>query len=566
MSETDSSLTGELTGEYVAWQQRRFKGAVNRFNRTLDGPADAGLTGNLFAWHWLTAEVPRPLWRPVLEVSRNPAHAYLIDLLDVAATADRFIRGFLAYWRDAEGDDPRRAEVRALLAGHGGDLEAAAQDAVARWQRFNLFQSTWREGVRTIQQRQKKIAREVGGALDRERLALVDGLPDPGDGQPVRFDKVGLIPRLACSQSCRHCMFVWRDGVSRTHDPAPLLARVNRLTGNLLFTGGDLRGEMDAFRHAIRTMDGVTTFAILLNGASEESPQAARKLFREIQEAVAQRPAAFPAARVILQISFDEFHQEIQVDRKGRLRERIPVAHIAHIVEQSTRFPEIQLSLLHKQNRLNFSADLFRHGVFGRLARELARRGQPVRILETVPSPRVKADPFNPVRSGPVIRDAWFELSGHPGHAIHLNSSTIDAYGRAALLDASEYVNERAHLERILQAGPPPEERFDTDLMFRWDGAVTCFSAIHLWLGNFFSDGERVLTRQRTDPLLRALERFDRRLLDYYAEVETDLEEQLKNSTGPHHLFHQLTESAQARLHMTRRLLGAALDNAGKIG
>jgi hypothetical protein len=45
-------------------------------------------------------------------------------------------------------------------------------------------------------------------------------------------------------------------------------------------------------------------------------------------------------------------------------------------------------------------------------------------------------------------------------------------------------------------------------------------------------------------------------LLPFYAEVRDDLEQQISLATGPHHLFHVLTEDAQVRLHMTRRLAG----------
>ncbi len=60
----------------------------------------------------------------------------------------------------------------------------------------------------------------------------------------------------------------------------------------------------------------------------------------------------------MLQISFDEFHQEVVVDRKGELSERIPVTKIANIVEAAPKFhDEIQLCLLHKQGYLNFSME-----------------------------------------------------------------------------------------------------------------------------------------------------------------------------------------------------------------
>jgi len=83
---------------------------------------------------------------------------------------------------------------------------------------------------------------------------------------------------------------------------------------------------------------------------------------------------------------------------------------------------------------------------------------------------------------------------------------------------------------------------------------------VHISLGNLYEDGaERILERQRKDPLSRALHDFDRSLLDYYGEVNDDLDERIAMASSPHHLFHMLTESAGVRLHMTRRLIDKAV-------
>ena len=137
-----------------------------------------------------------------------------------------------------------------------------------------------------------------------------------------------------------------------------------------------------------------------------------------------------------------------------------------------------------------------------------------------------------------------------------LTSSTIDAFGRAELLEASESVREREFLAEVLQRDASPGEGFDTDLMFWFNGWATLFSAVHISLGNLYEDGaERILERQRKDPLSRALHNFELSLLNYYSEIRGDLEARIAMASSPHHLFHMLTESAEVRLHMTRRLI-----------
>ena len=391
----------------------------------------------------------------------------------------------------------------------------------------------------------------------QERLALVDALPDL-PGKHPGFAKLGLIPAMGCPQTCRHCMFIWRPLIKDPPDPGPLYSMVNGLTDSVLFTGGDLTRHLHYFDRAIRSMRNISTFAILLNGDFASDKQTTDQVLQSMARAIKDRPGYWTSARILLQISFDEFHQEVMVDKKGRLKERIPVGKIANIVETAPKYgKQIQLCLLHKQHALNFSMELFSKGVFGRLAEELGRRGHQLQILSTGGSRRLKQNPLSPAGApAAILKDASFILTRHPDHPVMLTSSSIDAYGRAELLDEGESVKDRELLQRILQTGNTEGESFDTDLMFWFNGWATLFSAVHMCLGNVYEDDlDTILQRQRKDPLSKALRYFDRRLLDYYAEVRTDLLQLIGKSTGPHHLFHQLTEDSEVRLHMTQRLI-----------
>lgn len=549
------SLTAEqnLQTDYVSWQMRRLKDAVNHFNH-LHTVQPAGIMGYLFAYHWLREEIHPHFRKNVVAVFRKPEHAYLQYLLLETPTAEDFITGYLNHWENSTARSTTQHQVQQWLNHHADTMAIAVKVLLAEWQKFGLFRHARMANIRKIQKDQKAIHEAVGGPLDRERLQLVDQQPDTVENI-AHFPKLGVIPHMACPQSCRHCMFVWRPPMKNLPNPRRIFNAINQHTAHILFTGGDLTQHMEEFYRAIQEMGKIETFAILLNGSFATSVETTQTFFQSLQIALNKRPQPFCPAHVVLQISFDEYHQEILADHRGRLTERIPVANIANIVACSVDFPHIQLSLLHKQNRLNFSTDLFRHGVFARLARDLDQRGMTVSGLDWEASPRIKADPVKPSFQGGVILNAAFTLVSHPDHPIHLMSSTLDAYGRAALLDPSEYINEKLYLQEILKNGPPHGERFDTDLMFWFDGAVTCFSATHLWLGNFFKDGEQVFQRQRKDPLLKSLARFDTRLLDYFEQWGGDRLLLQQQATSPHHLFHQITQSAEARLFMTQCLL-----------
>ena len=94
-------------------------------------------------------------------------------------------------------------------------------------------------------------------------------------------------------------------------------------------------------------MSHVSTCAILLNGDFADMIEITRQVLGKMGAAVRRRSVTGPKEKVMLQISFDEFHQEVVVDRNGELTERIPVTKIANIVEAVPKLKdEIQLWML----------------------------------------------------------------------------------------------------------------------------------------------------------------------------------------------------------------------------
>jgi len=557
----------ELEAEYLAALRQRFKNEINRLTSgamsgMLGELPDADLLGfpltYLYGLHWLREWVPNRHRKRLLEPFRKGKQGFLIDLLLSSEDSDQFARGYIDQLsRQSDETWLQGRQLRELLQTHGE--EGLARRIVECWNELGLFRQSAADAYGALGRMERTRYRGMLGPEDRERLDLVDRLPDR---QPSsnRFDKLGIIPAMGCPQTCRHCMFIWRPPMRNTPDPEPILEAVDGLTTSVLFTGGDLTNHLGSFTRAIRSMRRIRTFAILLNGDFASDPATTENVLEDMASAVRERPGEWPAAEVLLQISFDELHQEIIEDRSGTIRERIPIAKIANIVERAPRFPEIQLCLVHKQNALNFSMDVFRKGVFGRLARELGRRGHRLRILASSPSPRLKRRPQTPQGpAAPVLKDASFILERHPERPILLTSSTIDRYGRAVLLEEGESVREPDLLAQVLHGKSPAGEEFDTDLMFWFNGWVTLFSAVHLCLGDFYRDGlDTILARRRKDPLTAALRELDLRLLELYKEKRADLETRISTATSPHQLFHGITEEPEIRLHMTRRLLEGA--------
>ena len=544
----------ELLAVYLPAMRQRFKNEVNRMTsgamtERLAGRADAPdlsfLLSYLYAFHWVQRNVHPDYREQLLATFQAPARRWLMDLL-LSDSGDAFIQGYIDHWLQAGPAGPaQQDQLLRLLARQGGDAERLTAYIQQVWDGLGLFSKDYKTAYGELARHERERYGDMLSESDLARLALVDALPDPGfKGARPRLAKAGIIPAMGCPQTCRHCMFIWRPPKPVDADPQRVYDTVDALADNVLFTGGDLTRHMDAIDDGIRAMRHVTTFAILLNGDFANDKTEAERVIKAMADAIKVRPSHWAKAKVLLQISFDEFHQEVIVDRHGRLKERIPVAKIANIVETVPRYAQqVQLALLHK-------------GVFARLVNELGERGHQVRVLSTAPSARLKRNPQAPDRLAPLLKDASFVLDRYPDAPILMTSSTIDGYGRAELLDDCETVKEQELLAEVLAKGPEVGERFDIDLMFWFNGWATLFNAVHICLGDLYRDGvDTILARQRKDPLSHALNVFDQRLPRLYAEVRDDLDQLTAKATGPHHLFHMLTEQSDLRLHMTRRLI-----------
>ena len=557
---------------YLVSMRQRFKTEINRLTRgdmlallqrQLSTRASAKddahnlsfLMSYVYAWNWLQQNLHSDYQAEVLSTFANGPQAFLMDMMLCSNSTAEFIQCYITHWQKYQGQALLQQQQILQLLEQKDSSFALAEFIESLWNSLHLFDKTFALAYKGLAKQEKDRYADMLGAEDKERLALVDKLPDTEPLKP--FDKLGIIPAMGCPQTCRHCMFIFRPLMKNTDDPGPLYGMIDELTTSVLFTGGDLTKHLQHFYNAIAQMKNVTTFAILLNGDFADSREVTQQVLGKMAAAVRSRLVTWPKAKVMLQISFDEFHQEVVVDRKGDLSERIPVTKVANIVEVAPKFKdEIQLCLLHKQGHLNFSMDLFHKGVFARLVNELGRRGHQLQVLSSAPSSRLKRNPLNPEQPSPLIKDATFVLKKYPDVHLLLTSSTIDAYGRANMMALHEAVNERDLLQQMLQGKGTDGETFDKDLMFWFNGWATLFSAVHMCLGNVFEDGmELIRKRQLKDPLSKALNVFDLRLLDYYRQLRDDLDVIIERSTSPHHLFHTITEDGVMRLHMTRRLI-----------
>ena len=552
---------------YLASMRQRFK---NEINRLTSGRAMFEMLGShkdaielsfpmsyLYAWFWLRHNVHINYMPQVLETFRGAKFGFLMDLL-LCDTAEEFIDGYIEYFKSSDDSLQQRVELLNLLSLRDNNAKQLADDMFSIWQSFGLFIENYMVQFKQVAREERDRYKGMLGTEDLQRLALVDALPDVDfTGETPRYSKLGIIPAMGCPQTCRHCMFTWRPPRGKNENPQQVFELVNQHADSVLFTGGDLTKQLDYFYTAIRTMSHIKNFAILLNGDFADTPEVTNEIMASMAKAIKSRPKKWPKAMVLLQISFDEFHQEVYVDKHGLLAERIPVEKIANIIECYPRYADqIQLALLHKQTGLNFSHDVLNKGVVARLAKELAKRGLQMQVVDMKPSPRLKVNPTASQEKEKVLKDVTFILDKHKNAPVLLTSSTIDGYGRAALLDEWETIKEKDLLQQVITQNGSHQESFDIDMMLWFNGWVTLFNAVHICLGDHYKDGmDTIMARQRKDPLSHALNKMDRVILKLYSEIRNDLDKHIAAATGPHHLFHVLTEEPEVRLHLTRRLI-----------
>lgn len=554
---------------YLASMRQRFKDEINRLTSgramfEMVSPHEEAIElsfpmSYLYAWHWLRHNVHINYLPEVLKPFRGAKFGFLMDLLS-SDTAQQFVEGYIQHWQTSKDSLKQGEELRSLLSTRNNNAAQLVDDMLSIWQSLGLFTQEYMQQFKQVSRDERERYQGMLGKEDLERLALVDALPEKNydfSNNPQRYSKLGIIPAMGCPQTCRHCMFTWRPPRGKNENPQQVFDFVDQHTDSVLFTGGDLTKQLDYFYQAITTMPHIKNFALLLNGDFADTPKITNEVMGKMAEAIKSRPKKWARAKVLLQISFDEFHQEVYVDKHGLLAERIPVAKIANIVERYPKYAgQIQLALLHKQTSLNFSHDVLHKGVVARLATELGQRGYQMQVMDMQASPRLKVNPKAAGQTDKVLKDVTFVLDKHTNAPILLTSSTIDGYGRAALLDEWETIKEKDLLQQVITQGPPPGESFDIDMMVWFNGWVTLFNAVHICLGDHYKDGfETIMARQRKDPLSHALNKMDRELLKLYSEVRDDLDQKIAAATGPHHLFHALTEEPEVRLHLTRRLI-----------
>ncbi len=175
----------------------------------------------IYAWNWLQQNVHSDYQHEVLETFSKGPQGFLMNMLLQSNSTAEFIQLYIKHWKNYQGQAQLQHQQLMQLLKQKGSVQALADYIESVWQSLHLFSKTFAVGYKDLAKQEKDRYADMLGPEDKERLALVDQLPDTEALTP--FSKLGIIPAMGCPQTCRHCMFIFRPLMKNTDDPTQLV-------------------------------------------------------------------------------------------------------------------------------------------------------------------------------------------------------------------------------------------------------------------------------------------------------------------------------------------------------
>ena len=464
--------------------------------------------------------------------------------------------------------------VRAILRFYQGDRKAKGFQAAAlsaninRTLETNNFTAEAKTRRRTeLIKRSHAALAGMDGALERKRRRLVAdfaGSVTLLNKLPFRDDKKGVYaPGFKCDIACRHCLLVDRGltrHVSREERFAKLQELLDRydrekkvivqLDGEIIGTPGEVEILLYVLRHSTKPVSFVT------NVSWASTPQAARGLCSKLLAEVSKNPyLATVSHPIYIQLSFDDFHQEIVADEQGRLRRQVDIENIANaiqiIVEEYQQLRCALISLRTAGLAMltdELGAALDRRGY---ILTPLFHRLDPI---TGSPIAKVQMRFHDGVTREDTEKEYYILKNKTTGKKVtNFSFAVVKSFmfrtGWAELLEDFEYIHACARTENFLFNAP----------CTAMDGNVVISSMfLRVWsIGNIYDESlDEIIARAKSDPLVWMLAGQRRELIEFAREVEPELTEGLEAAGYSYdemavRIFHE----PALRLYITQRFI-----------
>ncbi len=193
---------------YLVSMRQRFKAEINRLTRgdmlvmlqrQLSDQASAEDAKNLsflisyvYAWNWLQQNLHSDYRAEVLSTFAKGPQAFLMEMLLRSNSTAEFIQSYILHWQKHQGQAPLQQQQLLQLLERNSGAFALAEYIETVWDSLHLFDKTFAIAYKDLAKQEKNRYTDMLGAEDKERLTLVDKLPDTESLKP--FSKLGIIP------------------------------------------------------------------------------------------------------------------------------------------------------------------------------------------------------------------------------------------------------------------------------------------------------------------------------------------------------------------------------------
>jgi len=486
-------------------------------------------------------------------------------------------------WSQMPDLNQRLEAILAFLQAQGVPVSRPVQEVSGRithaLEVHNLTREAKEQRRHNLVKRYEIALREMDGALERKRRRLIGIFGEDVTLRPEPLACEGgtliYVSTYGCGISCRHCLFIHQGMKKRGHirevfDDLTEYAVANKLRGISEGNSGEIFGDPESKEDLLYTLrNSKLPVLVATNVFWANSEQDVHNMFDELMQALSENPhlLKYPGPFLEIQISLDDFHQEVQVDNEtGLLRAQIPIKNIANVLKVASEGNIREIIVGVNTQRTPNTERLI-----AELEHELEELGcemipwQAVHPVteEKLPTTKVKVKRLDGQVAEDTSDDYYFVRQRLSDYAVlfAIGKNFVRKTGWAELLEDFEYVHSadpRDLLETLLD-----ERRqgfiFDS-VNVTADGNVflgSCLFERRWSLGNVYEEGiDKISVRSMSDPLVWAQAKAHHLLFEFAQDVEPDIIEKLRRFKfdGPSAVA-RLLESSAMRFYLTQRLI-----------
>ncbi|MHC4122290.1 MAG: radical SAM protein [Planctomycetota bacterium] len=435
---------------------------------------------------------------------------------------------------------------------------------------YNLTAESKKERLHNLVRRHNIARKEMHGNIERERRGLIKEFTEYVKvSYQEEFAREGIAvyaPTFRCNLNCRHCQIVNR-GMKRRVDTDKLQEYIDWCvkSGKVLLhiTGGEIFKDGKAKEDVLYILrNSPITVSFNTNGFWALGLDETRAMIDKIWTAVMDNPYLSEREDpLIMQVSMDEFHQEVIVDKDGFLKEYIDMENIVNVLQVLVEgYPNIVFRVSAERTP---SAELLKN----ELALELKRRDYGLFAANLViEGEGVKDEVEIRHADGSITTDNmedFFALKKKGSNEYSKNKLSIFKdfvikTGWAELLEDFEYIRYHGTLEKLFGDEQYALETF-RGVGLSSDGGITVASGLfqRIWsMGNVYEESiDSIIERCDSDILIWAFKRDLTMLSAIAQEVEPDIFERIKHLGHAQPAVGRILESSAMRLYLTQRLI-----------